>query len=201
MTCQYGCNDKRHVLNKETGAWQKCMCLLIQERNNLCRQARIPEEYWDLTVSSLNGFTPEGKLLKNRMLKFKDEFPKNVKFWGPVPNIKLGTYLMLKSQLLFRRGLFCSLDEVTTWFLTQDKKMFNVCRDIPVLALFFGDEYTQQVHKYVLQHLIVYRAEHRFSTIWSTILPADSGMQSNYGFSLSQQVPGEWVNLPTGELV
>lgn len=152
-------------------------------------------------MNSLNGFTPQTKLLKNKLLNLKGFFPKDLKLAGPGPQTKLVTYLLLKSQLIARRGLYCSLDEVATWFLTQDKRQFNTCRDVPVLGLYFGDEYTQQVHKYLLNHLISYRQEPRFTTIWATSIQTDHGVQAVYGVTLTQSVLGEWVNLPPDQLV
>lgn len=65
-------------------------------------------------------------------------------------------------------GVFCTLDELTTWFLTQDKAAFNKARDATVLALFLGEEYTQQIHRYLANHLLEYRSEPRFMTIYGT---------------------------------
>lgn len=201
MTCEFGCKGKRHVKSPETGEWQKCMCLLIQERDNLCRQARIPEDYWDLTTNSLTGFTPESKFLKNRIAEIREAFPHHIKLAGPSHQVKLVSYLLLKSQLLYHRGMWCALDEATTWFLTQDKRQFNRVRNTKILALFFGDEYTQQVHKYVLSHLVQYRSEPRFLTIWATSLPNEHALTNTYQFPLDRLVPGEWLNVPGSDLV
>lgn len=199
--CQHGCKGTRHLWDEENQRWQKCMCLLIQQRDAICQQARIPEEYWGLTVDRLNGFSPALKLAKNQLLNLKASHVQSIKIRGAVAQTKISTYLLLKAFLLKRRGMYASLDEVVTWFLTNDKREFNRLRNSSVLALYFGDEYTQQVHKHILNHLIEYRQEARFKTIWATRITARAGVMTTYGFDFDASVPGEWVNLPDEPLL
>jgi len=199
--CEHGCKGTRHLWDSEKHVWKKCMCLLIEARNIVCQKARIPEEYWDLTVSQLTAFTPETKLVKNQMIELRKTPIKNTKVKGPSYQAKLISHLLLKSQLINKWGLYCSLDEVTNWFLTHDKRQFSKVRNCRVLALFFGDEYTQQVHKYLLNHLIQYRQEPRFKTIWVTSIVNSMALGNVYGFDFDQSVPGTWVNVSDASLV
>lgn len=79
-------------------------------------------------------------------------------------------------------GIYCSMDELATWFLQNDKAAFNAVRNAKVLALFFGDEYTQQIHRYLLKHIMEYRSEPRFTNIWATPLKTPQTVTNHYIF-------------------
>lgn len=86
---------------------------------------------------------------------------------GRAPHHKQLGYLLLKACLASHRGYAVGLDELVTMFLTADKKEFTHIRDSRILLVFLGDEYTQTIHRWMVEHLLQIRSEDRFSTIWA----------------------------------
>jgi hypothetical protein len=200
MDCNL-CDNKRHVQNPQTLLWEDCECLLKARRDERCRLAGIPAEYWTQTVSQLKGLTVSDKVLLPQLKKvahnLKQGFcPSNVILTGQAPRHKVLGWLTLKAGLYHCQGLSIGLDDLTTAFLTNDKSAFIRAKDVKVLHIVVGDEYTQTVHKYVLKHLVDHRSEARFCTIWSTQLPKRE-LVGRYGeLSVFATDATIWLNIP-----
>lgn len=201
MNCDV-CSDKKHLLNPGTQLWEACECLLRQQRNVRCQQANIPADYWDLTVGQLKGFTPETKIMTLRLLELSNllhqgQFPsRHVILQGPAPKHKILGWLLLKAGLFKFGGLSIGLDDITTAFLTTDKRGFNRARDAQLLHISVGEDYTQKVHQFVLKHIQDHRSEERFCTIWSTQLTKYE-LIGRYGeLPVFNEDTTIWVNVP-----
>jgi hypothetical protein len=200
MSCVHGCEGKRHLFNKEKGLWEKCLCLLTEERDKVAEVARIPNAYWATTIDGIEAYSPSKKATKLTLQELatalkQEKIPFHHRFITGKPHVvRVVGYLLLKAALFRHRGITCGLDELTTWFLLQDKSAFNAIREIPVLNLFFGTEYKQPIHEYLLKHVVEYRAEPRFVTLYTT--PTNHmGMVQSYGQHEAWQADKHWIKL------
>lgn len=184
------CLGKRHVWSKKEGKWEPCRCLLLEERNSHLLAAGIPKYYWDLGVNDLSGVTSETKVVKNFVSKVaglfkKGQYPdRSVIIQAPIASAKVLLFVMMRYALTSFTAKCVSLDELTSIFLKNDKTEFVTIRGVQVLGLSFGDEYTQQIHRYLLNHLAEHRADPRFFTIWATHIN-QRGMYEIYGTQMS----------------
>lgn len=116
---------------------------------------------------------------------------------GSAPRHKTVGWLLLKAALLNNEGYTIGLDDLTTAFLTTDKRGFAKARDVPVLHLIVGEEYTQTIHKFVCKHIHDHRLENRFHTIWSTQLMVNE-LVGRYGnLAAFHQDTTIWLNIPS----
>lgn len=99
---------------------------------------------------------------------------------GGAPGYKIAGWLLLKAALLRFTGATVGLDDLVTLFLTNDKRDFQRYRNVQVLHLVVGDEYTQKIHQFLLDHLFAHRSETRFITIISS-RSTSAGLAQRYG--------------------
>lgn len=196
LICPFRCKN-RHVLNKETGQWEKCRCLLIEERNVLLAQLGIPQIYWDVRLAELEAHTVDLKRLKMSLLAYVEQFKsgqsvKHLFMRGRSAALRKVNYLLLKALIPYQRATFVTIEDLTTQFLTHDKAAFNAARSARLLILQFGDEYTQDIHRHLIKNLFEHREGEQFSTVWGTTIASWQGMTSVYNYA-----PTSLPNAPT----
>lgn len=163
-------------------------------------KAGIPKFYWDLKAKDLPGTTPSAKIVKNQVVSIAETLKKGgypphpIVVTGPTASVKIVGYTILRAALLRFCGCYESLDVLTDKFLQKEKEEFNRVRNSQVLAMFFGDEYTQNVHRYLLKHLSEYRADGRFFTIWLTAIN-QNGISPIYNHEFAWLKSAVWLKL------
>jgi len=187
MVCKL-CLDKKHVWSQYKNAWVHCDCYLLGVRNQYLKLAGIPEYYWDFTLDKLPSTSPSLKSFKNAITKISDilksgNYPNKPLIISATQSLaKPAAYILVRSALPSFTCRYASLDELTTMFLSQDKREeFIRVRDTQVLGLYFGDEYCQTIHKHLIKNITDYRSDARFTTIGITPIVSVAAMNKIYG--------------------
>jgi len=167
------CLSRRHTLDPDTGSWIPCECLQRDYALKTFKQAGIPEFYWHMRPEHIKGFDPEHKAKKNEITQlYKSILQDKLQYHRLLISAPMGTskvvgYLLLKAVLAQEKAALVSLEQLTEIFLQKEKYHFRWLRDLPVLQVTFGEEYgPQAVHKFLIKHIVDYRGETRFRTIF-----------------------------------
>jgi len=196
------CNGKKHI--EQDGIWIPCDCLEFEQWVRYLRAAGVTEEYIPITLDQVVADTPLKKqtknLLKAACQRLHKRDLKDVIVVGKFADVKLaGTILFKASSLTSGSATIIQLDDLTNAFLTQDKRIFNGVRKCESLCIFFGEEYTQRIHQYILNHLVSVRGEPMYRTVWATTCQKQ-GFQDLYKPTDAEfwftQV--EWISIASG---
>lgn len=207
MKCDI-CKDKRYIFNSGKNVWDPCKCLFAQHEKETFARARIDPRLFNQSWDDLSAMEP-GLKVKKRELQLYVESVETTVWSGPfgpsagdlvwsLPPIWMDWVIarLTKAHLKSGRSSYwVALDEMVNFFLQSDKAWFNAFRNCPVLILRFGQEYTQQIHQYVIKHLLEIRADPKlYHTLWVTPLTkGDVTEKYSSDIRAGLELRGKWI--------
>ena len=182
------------------------MCLRNEVKNQRCERARIPLEYWDLSLESLQTTSPDLQYSQQIFVNLADRWKRNTRPTGqlvllsgkPATSRVFGI-LLVKAALYRFDALWCSLMELSASYFS-DKELFFRAMRVPVLGLYIGPDGENQGVRYLLMQLLDARSEaRRFCTIYVLGMSPPEIMK-RYGTHDLWQKQGSFQTIPDEEL-